>query len=279
MTRRSSSSDVKRGGDTTRFGIPVLKLSPITDSTSSSIGPDFDLLTLKPSPKSLKCQVRDYLRKREPLAGDNLQLDQFDLLLESTLIHFIKYPSRLKLGSELQIGESLVSADRNYRLSLEADGRLILYLDSTRLKHLYLLSQVDSLWFYDLAIVVSHKQSMRTSVFPNSMSSHLITEFLSGLAWCKNSIVLRLKNDGTFEIGSREHDTKLVIQYRDDVKSMWNAAEPKFECMCFVVKKDPNESDDEEDSTDDDDDDDEDDEEGEEEALDDNLKNLNSNSI
>lgn len=267
---------MSRKPETNRNVVNRLKVTPVThssmsSSTVSSPPSEIDLLCLKASPKPLKHLVRDYLRARAPLSHDNLNLDRFDLLLESTLLSFLKYSSRLKLGAELRLGESLVSAARNYRLSLEHDGRLVLYLDSSRRRHLYLFSQVDSLWFYDLAVVVSHRNSLRSSPFPNAHSATLITEFVSRLAWCKSSLVMRLTDRGTLEIGSREHESKLVVQYRDDLRSMWNAVEPKSECMCYTVKKSPNEDDDNDDDDDEDDEDESSDDDEEDDNDDDNT--------
>ena len=64
--------------------------------------------------------------------------------------------------------------------------------------------------------------------------------------------MLRLSDDGAIEIVTRLYEFKLVIQFRDDIKSMWNADESKSESMCFVVKNELNDSE-LDDSSDDDD--------------------------
>lgn len=171
---------------------------------------------------------------------DNLNIHKFDLLLESTLLNYVKYPKNLSLGNELNRGQSLISSNSIYRLSLEDDGRLILYLDPTRRKHLFLFKEVESMWFYDLALMVVLTKSStglsESKPFPDPKIADAIGEFLSRLGSKKKPIKLRLKNDGTIQISTRSSEVILVIQFRDDVKAMWNSSEPKFESVCFFSK-------------------------------------------
>lgn len=163
----------------------------------------------------------------------------------------IKYPNRLKLGSELRKGESLVSKNGKYRLCLEMDGRLLFYLDSSRLKYIYLQSNVESLWFYDLALLICSCNTPIAVVFPSNdnVNSDLVCDFLMKVAWCKDTVYFRLTNEGTLQLFTKLSELKLVIQIRDDVKSLWNATEPKSECVCYLQKNDRNETDEDESSS------------------------------
>lgn len=189
-------------------------------------------------------------KRRTFLCLDNLGLEKFDLLLESTLLNYVKYSSRLKLGSELRQNECLISSDGTYRLSLDNQGRLLLYLDSTRLKYLFLHDNVESLWFYDLAILVCLNCSPKLSVsrlFPDANSAGLVLQHLSRMAAFKHSTRLKLTNHGTIEIAARMYEYKLIIQFREDVKSMWNAPEARSECICYLERNIRNHVDNDED--------------------------------
>jgi hypothetical protein len=90
----------------------------------------FEILCLKPSPANLKHLCR--LKIRKIMKNENFLIEKLKYLVPDNLIKYIKYSSELKVNQQLNQGDSLISPNGNYRLSIESDGRLVFYINENR---------------------------------------------------------------------------------------------------------------------------------------------------
>lgn len=90
----------------------------------------FEILCLKPSPANLKHLCRWKIRKI--MKNENFLIEKLKYLVPDNLIKYIKYSSELKVNQQLNQGDSLISPNGNYRLSIESNGRLVFYINENR---------------------------------------------------------------------------------------------------------------------------------------------------
>ena len=180
---------------------------------------------------------------------ENSKIEQLEFYIEPGLINHVKYPYYLKCGKQMRRGECLISKNNKYKLSIERNGKLLYYLNENR-DFLCLYENVDSLWFNELGLVVCFLD-FRTSPF--------IQRF-DDLSIIFKGAKLKLMDDGNLNLESPFHSTKIIIQFRDDIKYYWNSDTPKFDFVYFFEKNTKYKSDDENNEDDDDEDEDESDE-------------------
>lgn len=200
---------------------------------------NFELLCLRPSVASLKHLCR--LKIRELLNHENSNIQKLKFLVEDTLLKYLKYSSELKVNQQLKMGESLISSNGKYRLSIDNQGRLFYYINEER-DYLFLYDNVESLWFTDLKLLVCFKDFTNKSFLENLDSLNLLFD----------NAKLKLFDDGSLKIVSPHHKKSIVFQFRDDLVSYWNLKLPKFDFIYYFEDKSSlNKSDDENTSSED----------------------------
>jgi hypothetical protein len=186
----------------------------------------FEVLCLKPSPASLKHLCR--LKLREELKNKNENVEKLgqELKLKQRFINYIKHSWFLNCDDQLNRGDCLISKNNKYKLALELDGRLLLYINEQE-DYLYLYENVESLWFNELKPVVCFTDFTSIS-FLNQQQS------FSNLNLVYKDFRMNLCNDGRLELVSRYHPSKVVIQFRDDLDFYINSSKPKFDFVYFI---------------------------------------------
>jgi hypothetical protein len=182
----------------------------------------FEVLCLWPSPVSLKNTCRAKLR--EILSRDNVKIEKLGFFLEPSLIRYVKYPNYLRYGSELKRGEYLMSKNKQYRLSLEHDGRLLFYINSS--DFLFLYEKTESLWFYELGLVVCF-DDLRSTTFLDNLDN-MNTNF--------KDAKMVVGNNGTVKIVAPLFEFKIIVQFRDDLPESRNGSRPKFSFAYYFEK-------------------------------------------
>lgn len=202
----------------------------------------FELLCLRPSAASLKHLCRIKIRK--VMQNENKNIERLKILVDDKSIKYLKYSSELKVNQQLKTGESLISSDGKYRLTIDHEGRLLYYINEDR-DYLFLYENVEALWFTDLKVLVCFKDFTNKSFLTSLDHLNLLLD---------NSR-LKLCDDGCLRLISPHHKKIIVFQFRDDLYSYWNLKTPKFDFIFyFEDKSSVNKSDDEDSSSSDDDD-------------------------
>ena len=184
----------------------------------------FEILCIKASPNSLKKLCR--LKLRLLLCNENLKINNLQYLVENSLVTFIKYSNVLKCNEQLRPGESLISPNGKYKLSIDKDGRLLYYLNERR-DFLFLYDNVESLWFTDLKIVVCFNNFNSTSFLMNFKSMNFML----------TDGKMEICDDGLIKVKSPHLESNLVFQFRDDLVMYWNLNLPKFDFVYFLEDK------------------------------------------
>jgi hypothetical protein len=211
-----------------------------------------EILCLKPSPAPLKHLCRLKLRQVLKNKNENVEKLGEEINLKPRFVNYIKHSWFLNCDDQLNRGECLISKNKKYKLALELDGRLLLYINEQE-DYLYLYENVESFWFNELKLVVCFADFTSAS-FLNQQQS-----------FCNLNLVYKdfrmyLCDDGKLELVSRYHPSKVVIQFRDDLEFYINSSKPKFDFVYFIqlnedYKSSSSESESESDESDDDDDD------------------------
>ena len=170
---------------------------------------------------------------------ENRNIEQLEYFLESSLISLVKFTNYLKCGYELKRGESIISRNDKYKLSLQTDGKLLYYINQSR-EFLFLYDNVSSLWFSEMGPIVCFKD-FKTKAFIQSFDS---------LGQVFKDFKLRILNNGNLTFESDFFPNTIVIQFREDILSYVNSKTPKFDFVYFLQKnpkyKDENANSDEE---------------------------------
>lgn len=180
----------------------------------------FEILCLKPSPESLKHLCRNKIRHL--MAYENSSIKKLKFYLEPSLIGYVKFRNTLRSGATLKRNESLVSKNGKFKLSIESDGRLFYFFNENR-NYLFLNENVEALWFYELKLVVC---------FEDLKSVSFLTNFDQVNTIFKDSKV-KLCNRGFLHLISPYQESKIVIQFRDDIQVFWNSTVPKYDFSFF----------------------------------------------
>jgi hypothetical protein len=182
---------------------------------------DFEILCLKSCPVSLKEASRKAIR--EFLNHKNSNISKLKYYLDSTLIKYVKYSNCLRYGSELRPIEYLLSKNEHYKLSLEPDGRLLLYINEHK-DFLFLYDNVDSLWFYELGIVVCFKDGKSASFLKN----------LDNMNANFKGAKMYLLNSGCIKIFVPNYEYIIFVNFREDLGR--NSNRPSFEFVYYFEK-------------------------------------------
>jgi hypothetical protein len=182
----------------------------------------FECLCLKLNPMSLKNICRH--RIREILQRDNSSIEKLRFFLEPSLIKFTKYSNSLKYGKELRRGESLVSKNGQFKLSIEFDGRLMYYPNSK--DFIFLYEKVESLWFYELGLVVCF-EDLRSTIFLDNLDN-MNANF--------KDAKMVIGNNGALKIQAPLFEFKIIVQFRDYLPNSLNGSKPKFSFAYFFEK-------------------------------------------
>ena len=210
----------------------------------------YDVLCLKPSPASLKQLCR--LRIRKCCKKDNLRIKTYYRNYPN-LVDYLKYPNSLKCSQCLLKGDSIVSENSVYKLSLLESGDLVFYVNDNN-DYIYLYQNVDCLNFNEFSLIVNfHDKTCKT----------FITDFDDASIMNYTESKLIVSNDGFLIIQSPFYDFKYLIQFRDDLPSFLNLKKPNFVFTTFYEKvsdddeelNDDSDADSDSDSDSDDDDD------------------------
>ena len=156
---------------------------------------------------------------------DNKKIEKLEYIIEPHLINLIKYSNYLKNGHELKRGESIVSRNNKYRLSLESDGKLLFYLNQDK-DFLFLYENVSSLWFSEMGLIVCFR-SFKTKPFIQSFDS---------LGQVFKDFKFRILNNGNLTLESNFNPTIIVMQLREDILSYLNLDTPKFDFVYYFQK-------------------------------------------
>ena len=186
----------------------------------------YEILCLKPKPLSLEKLSRNQIRKL--MKHENKNIEKLEYFIEPSLVNVVKYSNYLKSGHELKRGESIVSRNCKYKLSLESNGNLLFYLDEKR-NFLFLYADVTSLWFSEMGLVVCFR-NFKTKPFIQSFDS---------LGQVFKDFKLRILNNGNLTLESNFNSTIIVIQLREDILSYVNSETPKFDFV-YYLQKNPN---------------------------------------
>ncbi len=184
-----------------------------------------EVLCLKPSPAGLKHLCR--ARIRDLTHNENTQIDKLDEVLnDSDLVSFLRFKSYLKSNECLKPGESIVSRNGLYKLSLLDDGRLLYYFNEER-DFLFLYENVESLWLNDLKLVVCFKDFTSKIFLTGEENFNMIID----------DAKFKIDDNGTLKLMSPHHEKLIVFQFRDDIESNWNLKKPVFDFVYFFEEK------------------------------------------
>ena len=157
----------------------------------------FEILCLRPSPASLKHLCR--IKIRTIIGHENSKMENLNILLDDSLIKYIKYSSELKINQQLKSGESLISSNGLYRLSLEKNGNLIYYINENR-DFLFLYDNVECVWFNDLRVIVCFRDFTSKSFLSNLDNFNILFD----------DSRLKVFDDGAIKIISPHHKVSLI---------------------------------------------------------------------
>ncbi len=200
------------------FQIPITNKQDILFS-------NVEILCLKPSPVSLKHLCRS--RIRDLTNNENNQIDKLDEVLNDfDLLNFIRFKSYLKSNECLKPGESIVSKNGVYKLSILVDGRLLYYFNEEG-DFLFLYDNVESLWLNDLKLVVCFKDFTSKIFLTSEENLNIILD----------DAKFKIDDSGTLKLISPHHEKIMVFQFRDDIESNWNLKKPVIDFVYFLEDK------------------------------------------
>ena len=184
----------------------------------------YDLLCLKPSPASLKHLCR--LKLRNICNKDNFRIKKLYRIMNPNLVDYLKYPNALKCSQCLLKGDSLVSENCIYKLSLLETGELKFYINDNN-DNIFLYENVDCLNFNEFSLVVN---------FKDKTCKTFVTDFdeIAIMNYTESKLII--SNDGFLIIQSPFYDFRFLIQFRDDLPSFLNLSKPNFVFTSFYEK-------------------------------------------
>jgi hypothetical protein len=192
----------------------------------------YDILCLKPSPASLKQLCR--LKIRKMCKKDNLRIKTFYRNFPN-LVDYLKYPNSLKCTQCLLKGDSIVSENSVYKLTLLENGDLVFYINDNN-DFIFLYENVDCLNFNEFSLIVN---------FNDKTCKTFITDFDDASIMNYTESKLIVSNAGFLIVQSPFYDFRYLIQFRDDLPSFLNLKKPNFMFTTFFEKvKDDDEDDD-----------------------------------
>jgi hypothetical protein len=140
---------------------------------------NYHILTLKPSPSSLKHLCRILIRNLMNHSNENIKKINKNksgrLYLPVALINFLKYPSYLSVGEFMIKGEKIVREDGNFEMLIEDNNNLVIKSiihdiseQDTQIKRI-INSNVHSIWLQRFQIVI----------YKNDWSVFIVKNFLN----------------------------------------------------------------------------------------------------